>query len=391
MVDKTINKLKFYWYLGGWPHPTKAWWDVKPRTKPEDMIEPDIKEVRDRVTKAILDLVDEDTAVLLSGGLDSTIVAAVMKREFGKVATFSSGSTTKRLNIDAEYARRVARDLDTDHHELVVRDDVDYWEEIRAMCRAFKRPIAAQAIVPMALLSRAARDAGHKKLTVGDGADCTFGGMAHYFPDKIACTIPRWLRFGKACRASLPDAEHYLTWTTDASDDAMELSRLVEPHCKRFDGWGETFLWLVYLIIVLMTDRHMLEASKKVSGLDMLIPFHEPELVDWSLRIPFKYKTKGFTDRGMKVLLKEAFKDILPEYVLKKRKRGWIQSGSRWLRSWMVDGMWDLIGDNKFQAELYKRHLDGEYLYGKIWKIMLYEVWCQEHGRSLGKLDGRWK
>ncbi len=120
----------------------------------------------------------------LSGGLDSSTVVAVMSRLTpGRVKTFSMGFEGPATHDELPKARRVARHLGTDHHELFARPDLV--ELIPEFVRYADEPFAISSALPTLLLARAAR----KEVTVvltGDGGDEVFGGYAQYLYERWA-------------------------------------------------------------------------------------------------------------------------------------------------------------------------------------------------------------
>jgi asparagine synthase (glutamine-hydrolysing) len=137
-------------------------------------------------------IADAPVGVLLSGGVDSTLIAAMSaEASTGPLRTYSVGYASGRVN-EIDQARRVASLLATDHRELVL-DDADAADRVPAVLRAIDQPIADPALVPTeALASLAAREV--KVLVGGEGADELFGGYPRY----------RWLDRAERLEA-LPD------------------------------------------------------------------------------------------------------------------------------------------------------------------------------------------
>src|SRR5207248_978989 len=124
--------------------------------------------------------------VLLSGGVDSSALAALAATESGsRVSTFSIGFAERSFD-ELEQARAVARRYGTDHHELVLRPDAA--ELLPAVVAAFDEPFADSSALPTYLVSELASQ--HVKVALsGEGGDELFGGYYTYVADLLAPRI----------------------------------------------------------------------------------------------------------------------------------------------------------------------------------------------------------
>src|SRR5579875_1249882 len=131
-------------------------------------------------------LADVPVGVLLSGGVDSSLLTALAARlSSHPVATFSIGFRERSFD-ELELARRVARRYGTDHHELIVAPQVA--ELLPRLVAAFDEPFADSSALPTYLVSQLA--AGHVKVVLsGEGGDELFGGYETYSADQLA----RWV------------------------------------------------------------------------------------------------------------------------------------------------------------------------------------------------------
>src|SRR5207245_4960675 len=131
--------------------------------------------IRDAVTRRLVS--DVPLGAFLSGGLDSSLIVAVMARAgAGRVRTFSIGFDDPALD-ESEAAARVARLLGTEHHALLMPAPGP--EDLAAILGRCDQPLADPAIVPTWHLSRLARDSVTVALS-GEGADEVFGGYHWY-------------------------------------------------------------------------------------------------------------------------------------------------------------------------------------------------------------------
>ncbi|MGH9861473.1 MAG: asparagine synthase (glutamine-hydrolyzing), partial [Candidatus Acidiferrales bacterium] len=154
-----------------------------------------LEALEDRLTEAvrIRMISDVPLGALLSGGVDSSTVVALMRRaSTGPVKTFSIAFRSAAFN-EAEYAREVARAFETEHHEMTV--DPDIWETLDALTHSLEEPLADSTVVPQFHLSRMARQ--HVTVALaGDGGDELFAGYDRYrthLRRNWANGIPAWL------------------------------------------------------------------------------------------------------------------------------------------------------------------------------------------------------
>ena len=131
---------------------------------------------------------DVPVGVLLSGGIDSSALAALAARESSyRVSTFSIGFEERAFN-ELDQARLVAEQYGTDHHELIVRPDAV--ELLPRLAQAFDEPFADSSALPTYLVSELA--AGTVKVALsGEGGDELFGGYHTYVADNLAPRIGR--------------------------------------------------------------------------------------------------------------------------------------------------------------------------------------------------------
>ena len=155
------------------------------RTESPEILAEELRErLRDSVSAHLL--ADVPVGVLLSGGIDSSVLTALAARAAGqRVSTFSIGFRERTFN-ELEEARQVARRYGTDHHELVVSPQVR--ELLPRLAAAFDEPFADSSAVPTYLVSELA--AQHVKVVLsGEGGDELFGGYETYAADQLALRV----------------------------------------------------------------------------------------------------------------------------------------------------------------------------------------------------------
>jgi asparagine synthase (glutamine-hydrolysing) len=130
---------------------------------------------------------DVSVGALLSGGLDSSLVVALMRQHSFAVKTFTV-AFDQDPNEERTWARRVAKKFDTDHHELIISEH-DAFSFFSQMVYYQDEPLGDVVCIPLYYVSKLARDAGIKVLQVGEGADELFCG--YFFIYRLFSIVSR--------------------------------------------------------------------------------------------------------------------------------------------------------------------------------------------------------
>jgi asparagine synthase (glutamine-hydrolysing) len=393
--------------------------DLRPKcTLSEPEAEEELARLLARAVKSRL-VADVPFGAFLSGGLDSSIVVALMSRELEeRVRTFSIGFREAAYN-ELSDARRVADHLGTEHHELVVEPDaVDLLEKL---VWYLDEPFADSSAVPTYLVSKLARE--HVKMVLtGDGGDEAFAGYDRYLrfldlervgPLKPAAAaaarfagglVPgsRGYRLKRiAERLRMPFPENYLSGVAltradvadallgdavrggaghygalaRAADDARGLDRL--DRCVAID-----FASYLPDDILVKLDRMAMASS-----LEGRAPLLQHELVEFAVRLPRALRVRKH--RG-KHLLRQVARRFLPADVLEKPKQGFGVPIAEWFRGPLRPLAADLIASRSLRerglvdaraAERYLAdHVRGAADHGELlWMILSLELWCRRY------------
>lgn len=275
---------------------------------------------------------------LLSGGLDSSAVAALAARtraaEGRRLSTFSVDFTGHTENFvadpirptpDGPYALEVARHIGSDHHAIVLDRARLLAPAVRAtVLRAWDLPFNfADLDVSLHLLFAAVREHATVALS-GEGADEVFGGYL-WFSDpgaRSAGTFP-WLGLG--AHRGLDPRSLFHPWFIDGIDlgeyeaDLYRTALAEVPHLDgENDGQRRTrelgHLTLTRWLPILLDKKDRMGMA---TGLEGRVPFCDHRLVEYVFNVPWEMKTVGGQEKG---LLREAAADLLPESVLRRKK-----------------------------------------------------------------------
>ncbi|MHB8469000.1 MAG: asparagine synthase (glutamine-hydrolyzing) [Gaiellaceae bacterium] len=340
---------------------------ARPGPVPEDELRTDdeaelVEELRARLRDSVRAhlLADVPVGVLLSGGVDSAVLAALAAQESSDaVHTFTIGFEERSFDERAD-ARRVAERYGTNHHELLVQPDPR--SLLPALADAFDEPFADSSALPTYLVSQLAAE--HVKVALsGEGGDELFGGYHTYAADLLAD------RFAGLTRLARPFVERLPSSTAKASWDyrAKRFVRAAHlPSLERHHGWKEIFSpdlraeltgpsngfdplgvyreryaetatsdelsrlqdvdFGIYLVddLLVKTDR-----ASMAHSLEARVPFLDPLVTTFAFSLPAKHKVRGLSK---KILLRRAAEPLLPREVVHGRKRGFSIPAAAWLR-----------------------------------------------------------
>lgn len=305
---------------------------------------------------------DVPLGVMLSGGLDSSLIAALMTEVSDRpVQTFSIGFAEDAAANELAEARHVARRLGTDHHELETSalDHPDLLDE--ALLR-MEEPIADLSCVGLLLLSRLARETVTVTLS-GQGADELLGGyrkhqIAHA-ADLLGRVPPARAAVALAARLGAPESTRArglrALATTDPAERMLAMSRVLQPRERAAllrpellretdvaeplrahgDLAGRSALTqTLYLDTRLaLVDKLLLYFDKMsmATSLEVRVPFMDHDVVSFCLALPDSRKVRL---GNRKELLKRVARGLVDDEIVDRRKRGFFRSAlGAWLNA----------------------------------------------------------
>ena len=405
-ADGTLHVVR-YWSP---PAPdTRRWSDA-------DAVDAVDAAVRDAVGAALV--ADVPVGSYLSGGVDSSLIVAVMKslRGGAGVTTFAAGFGDTRHD-ELPWARRVSEHVGTDHHEVHVRpaDFEELWPRLTWHRDA---PISEPADIAVFRLAEMARQ--HVTVVLsGEGGDELFAGYPKYrmartleafdvIPGPLRHAVARVVepRLGaRAARArialraagAMSEGERFATWFAPFS--GAERQGLVGhlPHRTRSTGTAHASDDVIGRMLrhdlVSWLPDNLLERGDRMSmaaSLELRPPLLDHRLVELAFRLPSSVKVRRGTTKWV---LKEVARRYLPAEVVDRRKVGFRVPLDEWFRSGLRDSMWDrLTGTASFVAQtfdraavvtLLERHESGRFSEeSRIWTLMCLEVWHETFFRS---------
>jgi len=370
--------------------------------------------LRESVRKELIS--DVPLGVFLSGGIDSSAVAATMTQLGGDVKTFSVGFAERSFDESA-HARVVARHLGTDHHELVLEPSM-LLGLIPRLPALLDEPLGDASIIPTYLLSAFTRQ--HVKVALGgDGGDELFAGYPTLQAHRLASVYmraPGFVRRGlveplvrrlpvshdnlsfdfRAKRfvagASAPVAERHQRWMGSFSREERA-AVLAEPGAGG-DGVGDEFSAFDPLHQALMLDMQFylendilvkLDRASMLASLEGRVPLLNNDFVAYATGLPLAMKLRGLRS---KFLFKRALRGMLPGAILRRPKKGFGIPVAEWFRGPLREQMREVLAPDRvtregfFQAgevgRIVEEHLAGRADNRKqLWTLFAFQVWYE--------------
>lgn len=426
IVDKNGLKKDFYWQH---PHTELQGQTVTSETEAID----EIDNILNNSIKQRL-VADVPVGILLSGGLDSSLVAAIAKRQSNKKLKSFSIYFNEESYDESKYIKRIAGELGLDHHAETV--------DAKTMLGLFNKlgyimdePMADPSLVPTYFLSQiAAKEV--KTVLGGDGSDELFAGYPTYIANKLVNIyniIPRELRsfisntVYKQQNKIMPVSFKNMSWDFKLRQFLRGVGVASEV---RFFRWMGGFLEaekkdllslelkekllgslvyedlnrylsrtniqseldrLLYLSQKMyLTDDILVKVDRAsmMSSLEVRSPFLDHRLVEYVSSLPEKLKLNHFTS---KYILKKTAERYIPKDIIYRAKHGFGIPISEWLCGELKEPMLDLLSPGKLKQQglfdanyvqdLAQNHLSHKVNNRKqLWTLLSFQLWAQEFG-----------
>lgn len=362
---------------------------------------------------------DVPFGALLSGGVDSSIVVALMARNSSaRIKTFSIGFREAEFNETA-YARLVAEHFGTDHHELIVDPDVS--DTLDHLSRMMEEPFADSSIIPTYHVSRLARQDVTVALS-GDGSDELFAGYDRYivnwnrrrynlapewvgevYRNHLYPYLPAAVKSRKlAWNVTLSSRDRYLDGISFLpalhrerelfSDDFVRHAATLTDPFLQFQRYydeapaNDQLSRLLYLDTKTYLTADILTKVDRMSmatSLEIRCPVLDHEFVEWVAGLPIKYKFRGGV---RKYMFKKLAKRLgIPSALLDRPKQGFALPLVHWMRGELKD-MLSILREPRtlqrgvFRPEAVGRILDEHFRHQRdhsrvLWMLLIFELW----------------
>jgi asparagine synthase (glutamine-hydrolysing) len=425
----------YLFYHGNGSMKIEKYWELNDKTQntdSENKIAENLAELIESSVKRHM-VADVPVSAFLSGGLDSSLIAVLAKKQNESLSAYTIGTSSKDKKIeqmpdDERYARILAEEHNLDHQVIVISPDI--LSELPKMVAALDEPIGDPAAINTYLICKEARKKGVKVLLSGMGADEIFFGYRRQkatliamrynrLPTFIKQTIntvvkkipvklgSRGLKFGRWAKrflsfANLPIEEAYMRSYSYYSPEQLKnlinykhlngIQSLREEHKSLFYSKynGDIINQICNVDIQMFMVGLNLTYSDRASmaaSVEIRVPFIDKNVVTEAMQIPGALKIK----KGIsKYILKKAAENYLPNKIIYRSKA----SFSAPIRSWISSDLKEMIDDLLSEENVKKRGLlnypfvkdliikdrmgqeDNAY---QIYQLLTLELWCKEY------------
>jgi asparagine synthase (glutamine-hydrolysing) len=367
---------------------------------------------------------DVPLGVFLSGGLDSSTVAALTtKIRKEPIETFAVGYGEEAFS-ELPFARRVAEHIGSKHHEVRLSQD-EFFQALPRLIWHEDEPIVWPSSVSLYFVAKLARERVTVVLT-GEGSDETLAGYTRYpwtllnsrmdgvyrtlMPEFLRNLVRRGIDSGPLSAAMHRKLEHTFlvrdgaSWPSFYFDNfysafsTAEQGQLLTREARQIAGdayagsmqyWNASSGDLLHRLLYTDIKTYLVELLMKQDQMSMAasiesrVPFLDHELVEFTASIPAKYDTKGLAG---KFILKSAVEDLLPRDIVYRQKMGFPTPWAYWLAGSQLESLERMLleprtvdrghFDPAVVRRLFAEHRAGHRDHGnRIWRLLNLEVW----------------
>ncbi len=361
-------------------------------------------------------LSDVEVGILLSGGVDSAVIAALAKKHIqGTIKAFTIGFEGDFEEDEIKDAEVTAALLGLDHHVKRISFH-DFLGLIKECSRIVEEPLATTSMIPMYYLAQLAAE--HVKVVLtGQGADEPLGGYSRYRSEVLRTLIPAPLRsLAQPVALALGSKNEQLLRGSKSMGITDEITRFLSVYevfskeeINRLIAVQDTFsTTAVHYYYNLLKCNSRIHSAEKMMALDTRmnladdllnytdkitmhfslecrVPMLDLDLVHFMESLPLKAKLNG---RQGKIIHKEYAKTLLPETIINRKKKGFQSPTNKWFREEMKTVMGILLDsssvfgrifDTKGIAEILQQHAKGHNKEKQIFLLLSIYYWFESN------------
>jgi len=358
---------------------------------------------------------DVPYGALLSSGVDSSAIVALMRERAAQVKTFSVGfsGAPQHMN-ELAAARQTAAFLGTEHTDIEITSR-EFQDQLPRLLGYLEEPLADASAHALYYVSKLASDSV-KVILSGEGADELFGGYPIYHEPtslKMFSMFPPWLRtFLGSSAQHLPvgwkgrsflqrgsvalerrfvgnafifneEMKQQLFLSGHSSGELDTSFSVTDPIYNRTQHLDDITRMQIVDIQTWLPGDILMKADKMsmINSLELRVPFLDREVFDFAATIPTKFRVSGNTT---KLAFRKSMANILPEPIRTRPKLGFPVPTRQWLRTDMKDAVWDVFQSpttseffhRPFIERLMREHCDGTADNGReLWTIYTFLIW----------------
>lgn len=344
----------------------------------------EIKQALQLAVDRRLQIADVPVGVLLSGGLDSSLLVGLLAEKHGQVNTYSVGfeDQPEERGHEFEYSDAIAETFGTNHHRFHIANE-QVLERLPEAVQHMPEPMVAQDAVAFYLLAeQVSKDI--KVVQSGQGADEVFAGYFWY--PKMHAAYGDYLQRFSTFYFDRDFAEYAKTINAGLVERDFT-SELVSNALR--NAKGETFIDSVFHfdVTTLIVDDPVkrVDSMTMAFGLEARVPFLDHELVELAMQMPPEMKLRG----GGKYVLKKIARGLLPDAVIDRTKGYFPMPALKYVRGEFLSKMRDVLNSTAcqnrglFSMDYVQRLLDEPDQHhtrlngSKLWHLALLELWLQ--------------
>ena len=402
------------------------WYRFKPvpfaPPKSADEAREELLEIYKRAVRRQL-ISDVPVGLLLSGGLDSGLLLALMNLNGSSWPTYTVGYGSSYAHDELEEAAETARIFGAEHSSITITKSI-FEEALPKIVASLEEPVASSSIVPMYFVCERARQ-DVKVALVGQGPDELFGGYRRHLGLRYGAAwsrLPSWIRTPiSSTVAALPRNEalkrgvyslaipdrmrryqQVLSILPEDQVDNLFQDGLLDPRSGDaiLESWNELeglmdatdeLGGLQFLEVRSTLPDELLMYADKLSmahGLELRVPYVDKEIVEYVERLPANLKVRN---RSQKWLHHQVCRSFLPDSILKRPKRGFaVKVVDDWFRGAIGNKMADALLDSSSRIyqylrpatvrELFEQHASGRHDNHKmLFSLVVFEEWLRAH------------
>lgn len=378
-----------------------------------------LRALRDTLREAVRSrlVADVPLGAFLSGGLDSSLVVALMaEEEPDAVKTYTIGFDQAEFD-ESKHAARIASHLGVQNTVRVLRGP-DVLAQLPDLVRYFDEPMADYSVLPTLAVSKLAREHVTVALT-GDGADEEFGGYKYYLAQRAIepymKAVPEGLRAAIAKSAALvPHAgARRIMARSSASDPALffglggfyrgatadavnrllceedEAPKRVAEFLRAHPLQSSVEAGMLYDATHTLPHAwlHKIDRASMAVGLEARSPFLDRRVIELALTLPLEMRIHG---RHTKYLVRRLLREYLPAELVERPKQGFTAPVAHWLRNDLRDELENRLSaemivkrglfDPKRVQMLVQEHIRGTHDHAQLlWALLVLEWWIAQH------------
>ncbi len=377
---------------------------------------------------------DVPLGAFLSGGIDSSVVTALASKHKPDLHTFSIGFRDEKFFDETEYASLVAKHFNTNHTVFSLTND-DLFAHVNSVLDYIDEPFADSSAINVYILSKETRKHATVALS-GDGADEMLAGynkhaasyrvIHHGWKENFVSALsPLWNAMPQSRNGTLSNKfrqfkrfadgmklnsqERYWQWAGFAKEP--EVSALLSENSRaklqqqQYDSRKKELLRFIpekeNINDILLSDMNLVLSNDMLTKVDLMsmanslevrVPFLDYQVVNFLFSLPDEYKINSSI---RKMILQDAFRDILPDKLYNRPKKGFEVPLLKWFRkemkSLIVD---DLLSEkniieqgifNYTEIEKIKRQLfssNPQDIHARIWALIVFQWWWRKYGKK---------